>query len=109
MAQTSQHEVSEGGDEDLSVFVISDSMYGPRDDVASSSSVDAVLASVSIDGEYGLKQLQPEIDVAGSNGQATAQPVLAEYSLGSQDSADGAHVAGNGAAEERQTLKGLKL
>ena len=107
VAQTNQHAVSEGGDEDLSVFVISDSMYGPRDEAAASSSTDAVLASVSVDGEFGLKQLQPEIDVAGSNGQSNGQALSA--SLASQDSEDGAFVASNGAAEERKTLEGMKL
>ena len=105
MAQTNQHAVSEGGDEDLSVFVISDSMYGPRDEAAASSSLDATLASVSVDGEFGLKQLQPEIDVAGSNGQS----VSADHSRASQDSVDGTRAACNGAEEKRQTLEGLKL
>jgi hypothetical protein len=109
VAQTNQHAVNEGGDEDLSVFVISDSMYGPQDEAVSSSSTDAALASMSVDGEFGLKQLQPEIDVAGSNGQANGQAVSAEYSLASQDAEDGAPVATNGAAEERQALEGLKL
>ena len=98
--------MSDGGDEDSSVFVISDSMYEPKAEPAASASSSVSLASVSIDGDYGLKQLQPEIDVAGSNGQAM---VSADYALTSQDTADGVHAGSNGAVEEQQTLEGVKL
>ena len=106
-------------------------MYGLQEEPAASASSSASLASISIDGEYGLKQLQPEINVAGSNGQSLAgvsvdgehglkqlQPDAdvagnngqatqsAEYALTSQDTADDAHSGSNGAAEDRQTLEG---
>ena len=140
VAQSNQHSVSESSEEDSSVFVISDTMYELQaEPVASafgsvSSASSASLASVSIDGEYGLKQLQPEINVAGSNGQSLAgvsvdgefglkqlQPdsdtagsngqatQTAEHALTSQDTSDGAHVGSNGAVEERQTLEKAKL
>ncbi len=121
--------MSEGGEDDLSVFVISDTMYEvPVEPVASASSSvpaasSASLASVSIDGEYGLKQLQPEINVAGSNGQSPAS-VSADGDLGlkqlqpeinvagsngqATQSADGTHSGSNGAVEEQQTLEGAK-
>ena len=121
--------MSEGGEDDLSVFVISDTMYEvPAEPVASASgsvspASSATLASVSIDGEYGLKQLQPEINVAGSNGQSPAiVSVDGDFGLkqlqpdsnvaGSNgqatQSADGAHSGSNGAVEEQQTLEGAK-
>jgi len=131
--------VSEGGEDDLSVFVISDTMYEVQEEPVASASgsastvSSATLASVSIDGEYGLKQLQPEINVAGSNGQSPVSVSVdgdfglkqlqpdsnvaasngqatqsAEYALTSQDTADGEHSGSNGAVEEQQTLEGAK-
>ena len=105
VAETSQHTVSESSEEDASVFVISESMYAAQDEAVLSASGSASVASASVDGEYGLKQLQPEIDVAGGNGQS----VSADYTLTSQDTADGVHAGSNGAVEERQTLEGMKL